>query len=216
MGTSATMKSSSILFGLLLNFISQQAWALDPTDSIMHGGEFSPFIKDAFYAYCPSFLQTSRNRITCLIITSIPTVFQVLASYGTSQFLRVQTVLQSSSKLSLWFILPAARGFRLCWRSPCKTRYIPWMPSTALCTPLEICQQVVKCRFWSLIFPDVTISRHLLESRALLSLIRQLTQFIFGQRVMVRLVRQALDGRMALTVSMLWMRSLSKTSPDSQ
>jgi hypothetical protein len=34
------IKFSNILFGLLLNFISQQAWALDPTDSIMHGGEF--------------------------------------------------------------------------------------------------------------------------------------------------------------------------------
>ncbi|KAE9379342.1 WSC-domain-containing protein [Stipitochalara longipes BDJ] len=31
------MKFSRVLFSLLLNHISQQAWALDPTDSIMHG-----------------------------------------------------------------------------------------------------------------------------------------------------------------------------------
>ena len=38
---SATMKFSKVLFSLLLNHISQRAWALDPTDSIMHGGQFS-------------------------------------------------------------------------------------------------------------------------------------------------------------------------------
>jgi hypothetical protein len=35
------MRFSSVLFSVVLNHITQQVLALDPTDSIMHGGEFS-------------------------------------------------------------------------------------------------------------------------------------------------------------------------------